>query len=105
MASSACLTRIVNEEFLKEFNADAIILATGGKPACLPIEGIDGPRVTTAQEILDNNVNPGQNVLVIGGGMTGVETADYMGELGRLSPSLKCVRISLSTKHRHRVPS
>ncbi|MCR5795893.1 MAG: NAD(P)/FAD-dependent oxidoreductase [Solobacterium sp.] len=73
----------VNEEFLKEFNADAIILATGGKPACPPIEGIDGPRVTTAQEILDNNVNPGQTVLVVGGGMTGVETADYMGEHGK----------------------
>ncbi len=73
----------VNKEFLREFNADAIILATGGKPACPPMEGIDGPRVTTAQEILDNNVNPGQNVLVIGGGMTGVETADYMGEHGK----------------------
>ena len=43
----------------------------------------NGPRVTTAQEILDNNVNPGQNVLVISGGMTGVETADYMGEHGK----------------------
>lgn len=73
----------VNEDYLKEFKADAIILATGGKPACPKIEGIDGPRVTTAQDILDGNVNPGANVLVIGGGMTGVETADFMAEHGK----------------------
>lgn len=73
----------VTEDFLKECKPDAIVLATGGTPACPPIEGINGPRVTTAQEILDGNVNPGAKVLVIGGGMTGVETADFMGEHGK----------------------
>lgn len=73
----------VTEEFLKECGPDAIILATGGIPACPPIEGINGENVVFAQDILDGKVNPGQNVLVIGGGMTGVETADFMGEHGR----------------------
>ena len=73
----------VDEAFLKDFGADAIILATGGKPSRPPIPGIDGDNVADALDILDGKANPGANVLVIGGGMTGVETADFMGEHNR----------------------
>jgi 2,4-dienoyl-CoA reductase-like NADH-dependent reductase (Old Yellow Enzyme family) len=73
----------VNESMIKEMAPDAVILATGGVPLRPNIEGIDGSNVVDAVDILDGNVVPGRNVLVIGGGMTGVETADFMGEHNR----------------------
>ncbi len=73
----------VDEDFLKTFKADAIILATGGIPAHPKIPGIDGANVIDAVDVLDGKAIPGANVLVIGGGMTGVETADFMGEQNR----------------------
>ena len=57
-----------------------MILATGGTPLHIALEGIDGENVMDAVDVLDGKVNPGVSVLVIGGGMTGVETADYMAE-------------------------
>lgn len=73
----------VDEEYIRKAAPDAVILATGGKPSKPPIKGIDGENIVNAVDILDGKVNPGANVLVIGGGMTGVETADFMGEHGR----------------------
>lgn len=73
----------VTAEYVKEQNADAVILATGGVPSKPPIPGIDGENVVDAIDILDGKAVPGRNVLVIGGGMTGVETADFMGEHNR----------------------
>lgn len=73
----------VDQEYIEKMNPDAIILATGGTPAKPPIKGIDGANVVDATDVLDGKVNPGERVLVIGGGMTGVETADFMGEHNR----------------------
>lgn len=74
----------VDEEYITKMKPDAVILATGGKPAKPGIKGIDGANVCDALDILDGQVNPGGRVLVIGGGMTGVETADFMGEHNRV---------------------
>lgn len=61
-------------------NPDAVILATGGVERIPSYEGIDGPRVCTALEVLEGSVVPGHKVLVVGGGMVGCEVADYLGE-------------------------
>ncbi len=70
-------------EMIKEAGFDAVILATGGIPAKPPIPGIDGENVIDAIDVLDGKKVPGANVLVLGGGMTGVETADFMAEHNR----------------------
>lgn len=70
----------VTPELLKEIDPDAVILATGGLPLHINLEGIDGENVMDAVDILDGTKNPGNRILVIGGGMTGVETADFMAE-------------------------
>jgi pyruvate/2-oxoglutarate dehydrogenase complex dihydrolipoamide dehydrogenase (E3) component len=59
-----------------------VILATGGEKIVPPISGIDKPCVCDAWQILDDAVKPGGNVLVVGGGLIGMETADYMSERG-----------------------
>lgn len=73
----------VTAGYVKKMNPDAVILATGGVPAKPPIKGIDGERIVHAVDILDGRVAPGKNVLMVGGGMTGVETADFLGEHNR----------------------
>lgn len=73
----------VTEDFLKEIDPDTVILATGGTPLHINLPGIDGENVIDAVDVLDGSAVPGARVMVIGGGMTGVETADYLGEHGR----------------------
>jgi 2,4-dienoyl-CoA reductase-like NADH-dependent reductase (Old Yellow Enzyme family)/thioredoxin reductase len=70
----------VTVELVKELTPDAVILATGSKPLRLPIPGIDGDNIVDALDVLDGKVSVGRKVLVAGGGMTGVETADFLGE-------------------------
>ncbi|MBQ0065954.1 MAG: FAD-dependent oxidoreductase [Firmicutes bacterium] len=73
----------VDQAFIEAGKYDHIILATGGNPAIPPIEGIDGANICTAADVLDAKAFPGNNVLIVGGGVTGVETADYLGEHGK----------------------
>ena len=70
----------VTPEFISELDPDAVILATGGLPLRINLEGIDGENVMDAVDILDGTKTPGNRILMIGGGMTGVETADFLAE-------------------------
>lgn len=70
----------VTPEFVSEIDPDAVILATGGRPLRISLEGIDGDNVMDAIDILDGTKTPGNRILMIGGGMTGVETADFLAE-------------------------
>ena len=55
---------------------DAVIVATGCTPAGLPVPGADGPNVTLAVDALKpDGIRPTGNIVVIGGGLIGVETA------------------------------
>ncbi len=56
---------------------DAVILATGATPVQLrvPNEGI--PAVQ-ANDVLEGRVVPGSNCLVVGGGLVGLETAEFI---------------------------
>lgn len=74
-------TEVTSEMVLKE-SPDAVILATGAHPLVLPIPGIKDSGVIHAVELLDGKAACGQKVLVVGGGMVGCETADFLGELG-----------------------
>jgi 2,4-dienoyl-CoA reductase-like NADH-dependent reductase (Old Yellow Enzyme family)/thioredoxin reductase len=62
---------------------DVVILATGGVPLIPDIKGIDNPKFVKAVEVLDGKAYVGDRVLVVGGGMVGAETADFIGEHGR----------------------
>ncbi len=73
----------VTESVVAEERPDVAIIATGGEPLVPEIPGIDGQRVTTYQEVLAGRVPimPGR-VLIIGGGMAGCETAEFMFQQG-----------------------
>jgi 2,4-dienoyl-CoA reductase-like NADH-dependent reductase (Old Yellow Enzyme family)/thioredoxin reductase len=62
-----------------EENPDAIILATGAKPLIPEIPGIERDLVLTADEVLSNiNILTSNKIVVVGAGMIGCETADYI---------------------------
>lgn len=68
----------VTEEVVKNEKPDALVLATGAKPLVPPIPGID--KTVHAVDVLAGKVACGKKILVVGGGLVGSETADYLGE-------------------------
>ncbi|WP_425057878.1 NADH oxidase [Sporomusa carbonis] len=66
-----------------EEKPDVVIIATGSTPAKLPIPGIDGANVVTAQDALAGKVTVKGKVLVAGGGMIGCETATHFAMQGK----------------------
>lgn len=70
----------VTEDLIAKENPDVVILATGGVPLVPNIKGIDNPKFVKAVDILEGKKEVGMNVLIVGGGMVGVETADFLGE-------------------------
>ncbi|HHY39803.1 MAG TPA: FAD-dependent oxidoreductase [Syntrophaceticus sp.] len=74
-------TKADAEQVLAE-KPDVVILATGGEPSIPDIPGIDNPQVATANDVLLGKIDVGKKVLIIGGGLVGSETADFLGEHG-----------------------
>lgn len=73
------LNKAVTKQVVEDFGADAVIVATGGKPI-LPdwLKNGAHKKVVTAWEALRGVDNLGTNLLIIGGGQVGCETADYL---------------------------
>lgn len=78
--------RIVAEEAtaanIKASGCDVAILAVGAEPIQLKIPGADKKHVYNALEVLAGKQTPGKNVVVIGGGLIGSETAIDLAEHG-----------------------
>lgn len=72
----------VTDTMLKEHRPEVVILATGGEKAVPAIEGLDQPIVFDAWQILNRETAAGKNVVIIGGGLIGMETADFMAAQG-----------------------
>lgn len=72
---------IKGEEDRVEVNFDAIILANGSKPQLPQLEGIDLENVITSDELLELTHIP-KSLVVVGGGVIGLEFASIYQELG-----------------------
>ena len=62
--------------------ADAVIVAVGAQDLKLPIPGADGANVVSSWDVLSGKVSPSGHCAVIGGGLVGTETAEYLLEQG-----------------------
>lgn len=70
-------------EAIKALAPVAVFNATGGTPIVPNLPGSDLANVYTPDQILGKEVNlEGKKVAVIGSGMTGLETAEYLSDLG-----------------------
>ena len=65
----------------EKVQGDAVLIATGSVPGRIPIEGIDGPGVIDSNQVLTMKTLP-RSVVVIGGGVIGVEFAQFLIALG-----------------------
>ena len=64
---------------VQETGAEAVFLAAGGRPVLPDIPGIGS--AVTAEEVLKADAPvEGKKIVIIGGGVTGLETAEYLAE-------------------------
>jgi 2,4-dienoyl-CoA reductase-like NADH-dependent reductase (Old Yellow Enzyme family)/thioredoxin reductase len=66
-------------ELAARLNPLAVFLACGGNPIIPRIPGVNLGHVYTAQQVLREGLAfPGKNVVVVGSGLTGLETAEFI---------------------------
>ncbi len=70
-----------NEEIISQ-NPQAVIVALGSRPSLPNIPGIDLPLVYDVRKVYEGTIDLGHNVVIVGGGDIGCETADLLAENG-----------------------
>ncbi len=68
---------------IRDRRPDAVVLATGAAPTVPKVEGIDSPKVIDCVTALTGAELPGRNILVVGGGLVGCETALGYAQAGK----------------------
>lgn len=64
------------------YTADHILAATGSVPLCPPIPGLDLPGVLTSDQLLEGTDALYDSIVIMGGGVIGVEFATFYNNLG-----------------------
>lgn len=70
----------VTPELARGKDPDIVIVATGSKPILLNVPGVDKEKVITASDLLLGKKQPGEKVVVVGGGKVGCETALWLAQ-------------------------
>ncbi|WP_022666653.1 FAD-dependent oxidoreductase [Desulfospira joergensenii] len=80
-----CFNTPLTAGFLKEINPDRVILATGSMPDMPVIKGLFQSKMAlvTNVDLLRGKDKAGEKVIVLGGGMTGLITADFLADPGK----------------------
>lgn len=73
----------VTPEYAKAVGADAIIAALGAVPVKPRIPGIEGKNVLAADDVYVDPNLAGNSVVILGGGLVGLELAIYLLSLGK----------------------
>lgn len=72
----------LNDGGSDELAAEKIIVATGSIPARPPIPGLELPGVMTSDELLEGSDHLYESIVIIGGGVIGIEFATFYSDLG-----------------------
>jgi len=77
------LSREVTPALVEELKPDVVIVATGGAPLIpADIPGAGKDLVVTAWDVLAGKVVAGRSQVIVGGGMVGCETAEFLADPG-----------------------
>jgi 2,4-dienoyl-CoA reductase-like NADH-dependent reductase (Old Yellow Enzyme family)/thioredoxin reductase len=68
---------------VEEARPDVVVVATGSAPVIPDLPGIHGSNVATALDVLAGRKQTGQTVVIVGGGSTGCETAEFLAQKGK----------------------
>jgi len=74
----------VTPEHVDREKPDAVVVATGAEARVPEIKGVDRPNVVMAWDVLSGKVDTGKEVVVIGGGAVGLETALFLARKGTI---------------------
>lgn len=77
------LNQPVDMPFCESYRPDALIIAVGSEPIPLPIPIAEDARALSIDELYLNGTEPGPEVAIIGGGLTGCECALHLAREGR----------------------
>jgi 2,4-dienoyl-CoA reductase-like NADH-dependent reductase (Old Yellow Enzyme family)/thioredoxin reductase len=78
------LNKTVTPSAIKQINPDVVVVATGAVPFIPEIPGVGGKNIVTAHDVLASRINAiGNKVAVLGGGLVGCETADFLAAQGK----------------------
>jgi pyruvate/2-oxoglutarate dehydrogenase complex dihydrolipoamide dehydrogenase (E3) component len=73
----------VTAAYADKENADVLICAVGSEPLIPPLPGIDGENVILVNDLPARRKDIGQNVIILGGGLAGCETAVHLADEGK----------------------
>jgi len=68
---------------VEKINPDVVFVAAGSLPNIPDIPGVGGKNVVTANDALAGRASIKEKVVVVGGGMIGAETAEFLAEKGK----------------------
>lgn len=71
----------IDEDSLSQCDVDIIVVATGSTARKIDFKG--SMKSVTAEEVLLNKVSCGENIVVVGGGLVGCETALWLAQQGK----------------------
>ncbi len=71
-----------NAQILNKETPDILVLAAGADPIIPPVSGVSGGNVVLAEDVLFERKAANGTVIVIGGGLVGCETAEFLVEKG-----------------------
>ncbi len=69
-------------EAVRAEKPDVLVIATGAAPATMNVPGVRAENVVTAWDVLAQKARVGNEVAVLGGGLVGCETAEYLAARG-----------------------
>lgn len=70
-------------ESISKYNPEAVVIAAGTKPRALDLPGSEKKTLIDAEDVLKGNTEVGKSVAVVGGGLVGCETAEYLADQGK----------------------
>lgn len=73
----------VDEKLVQEMRPDFVIVAAGGEPRLPDIPGVEASNVFFANDVLLRKREVGLKVVIVGGGLVGVETAEFLADKGK----------------------
>jgi 2,4-dienoyl-CoA reductase-like NADH-dependent reductase (Old Yellow Enzyme family)/NADPH-dependent 2,4-dienoyl-CoA reductase/sulfur reductase-like enzyme len=93
----------VTQNLVEVETPDVLVLAVGAAPIVPSIPGKDSPKVVLGNQLSDPGITVGKNVVILGGGLVGCESAVHLAQAGRqvtLVEMMKDVAVDANVRQR-----